>query len=164
MNKLTTREITIMGFMLALLEVSVHALAAIPNVEPVTLLIILYTIYFGRRVYYIIAGYLFLELSFYGFGLWWVSYLYVWPLLALLTNRIRSCKSVWPFAILAALFGLFFGALCSLVYVVTSGPAAAFAWWIAGIPYDLIHCAGNFVICLVFFEPLRFSFNKLMNK
>ena len=34
------------------------------------------------------------------------------------------------------------------------------AWWVSGIPFDLLHCAGNFVIALVLFVPLR----KLMGR
>ena len=29
------------------------------------------------------------------------------------------------------------------------------SWWISGIPWDLAHCAGNFVIALALFVPLR---------
>jgi energy-coupling factor transport system substrate-specific component len=161
---LTTRDITVMGFMVALLEVSVHAMAAIPNVEPVTLLVMLYTLFFGTKVFYILAAYLLLELCFYGFGIWWLSYLYVWPLLAIVTYRFRAHSSVWFYAVLAAAFGLLFGALCTIPYIFLSGISGAFAWWVAGIPYDVIHCVANFIMCAVFFEPLRYSFRKLMNK
>jgi energy-coupling factor transport system substrate-specific component len=154
-KKLTTREIAVMGVMTAVLEASVHAMAAIPNVEPVTLLLMLYTLFLGGKVVYVLAAYLLLEGCFYGFGLWWVMYLYTWPLLAFLTYRLRRQQSVWVFAILAGLFGLFFGALCSIPYFFISGVSGAFAWWVSGIPFDLIHCASNFLLCLFLFPPLR---------
>jgi energy-coupling factor transport system substrate-specific component len=153
--KLTTREIAVMGLMIAVLEASVHAMAAIPNVEPVTLLLMLYTLFLGKKVVFVIAAYLLLEGCFYGFGLWWIMYVYIWPLLAFLTYRLRRQRSVWAFAILAGLFGLFFGALCSIPYLFTGGVAGAFAWWVSGIPFDLIHCVSNFVLCLILFQPLR---------
>jgi len=58
-------------------------------------------------------------------------------------------------AVLAGGFGLLFGVLCTPVYVLTGGPAFALSWWLSGIPFDLAHCGGNFVLALVLFRPLR---------
>lgn len=30
-----------------------------------------------------------------------------------------------------------------------------FSWWIAGIPYDLIHGVSNFILCIILFKPLN---------
>ena len=159
--RLTILEITRMGILTALLEVSVHAMAPLPNVEPVTLLVILYTLLLGKKVAYILAAYLLFEGFVYGFGLWWVSYIYVWPLLAILTFLFRKHTSPWFWSILSGAFGLCFGMLFSIPYLFIGGPAAAFTWWTAGIPYDLIHCGANFVLCLVLFTPLNRLFKKL---
>jgi energy-coupling factor transport system substrate-specific component len=161
---LTPREIAVMGVMVAVLEASVHAMAALPNIEPVTLLLMLFTLYLGKKVIFVIAAYLLLEGCFYGFGLWWIMYLYTWPLLAFLTHLLRRQKSVWFFAILSALFGLFFGALCSIPYLFIGGVSTAFAWWVSGIPFDLIHCVSNFVLCMILFKPLRLCLDILKNK
>lgn len=153
--KLTIQEIALMGIMTALLEVAVHAMAVLPNVEPVTLLIILYTIFFGKKVVYILAAYLFFEGCWYGFGLWWVMYAYVWPLLAFLTYLFRKNKSAWFWSVFSGAFGLFYGALCSIPYFFIGGPAMAFAWWVSGIPFDLLHCVSNALLCMVLFVPLQ---------
>lgn len=141
--------------MIAALEAVKHALAFLPNVELVTLLIILYTLYFGDKIIYVIAAFILLEGCWYGFGLWWVMYAYIWPLLALLTYLLRKQESVWVFCVLAGGFGLCFGALCSIPYFFIGGAKTAFAWWVAGIPYDLIHCVSNFLLCRVLFLPLK---------
>ncbi|MCM1326440.1 MAG: hypothetical protein NC094_03575 [Bacteroidales bacterium] len=152
--KLTVREVALMGIMTAILEVSVHLLAPLPNVEPVTLLVILYTLVLGKRVSYVLTAYILFEGFAYGFGVWWLSYLYIWPLLAVIAFLFRKRTSPWVFSIIAGSFGLCFGMLCSLPYLFIGGPIAAFNWWVAGIPYDLIHCAANFILCLAFFTPL----------
>lgn len=152
---LTIKETAIMGAMTAMLEVSVHMMASLPNVEPVTLLIILYTLFFRKKVIYILAAYLIFEGCWYGFGLWWFTYAYVWPLLALITYIFRRQKSVWFWSTVSAAFGLLFGAFCSIPHFFIGGPAAAFTWWVAGIPYDLIHSASNGVLCMVLFAPLN---------
>ena len=141
--------------MIAALEAVKHALAFLPNVELVTLLIILYTLYFGDKIIYVIASFILLEGCWYGFGLWWVMYAYIWPLLALLTYLLRKQESVWVFSVLSGGFGLCFGALCSIPYFFIGGAKTAFAWWVAGIPYDLIHCVSNFLLCRVLFLPLK---------
>lgn len=159
--KLTVKEIAVMGVMIAVLMVSVHIMAPLPNIEPVTLLVMLYTLFFGKKTAYILAAYILLEGCWYGFGIWWVMYLYVWPLLAVLTYLLRKKESVFVYATLAGAFGLFYGALCAIPYLFVGGPATAFAWWVAGVPYDLIHCISNVIICLVLFRPLNAVLKRL---
>lgn len=144
-----------MGLFAAVLFAGQVALASVPNVEIVSLLVILYTLALGRRVLFVIYTFVLLEGIFYGFGIWWVSYLYVWPLLALVTLAFRRVDSLLFFSILSGFFGLFFGALCAIPYLFAGGAAAAFAYWISGLPFDLIHCGGNFAVCLVLYKPLR---------
>ncbi len=150
-----TRELAVMGLLAALLFAGQVALASLPNVEIVSLLVILYALALGRRVFPVIYTFVLLEGIFYGFGIWWISYLYVWPALALLAMAFRKVDSPVFFSILSGFFGLFFGALCAVPYFFAGGPAAAFAYWISGIPFDLVHCGGNFILCLALFRPLK---------
>lgn len=150
-----SQELAVMGLFAAVLFAGQVALASVPNVEIVSLLVILYTLALGRRVLFVIYTFVLLEGIFYGFGIWWVSYLYVWPLLSLVTLAFRRVDSLLFFSILSGFFGLFFGALCAIPYLFAGGAAAAFAYWISGLPFDLIHCGGNFAVCLVLYKPLR---------
>lgn len=158
---LTTKDIAFIGVMVATIEAAKFALSFLPNIELVTLLIILYTFFFGKKVLYVIFSFVLIEGCRYGFGVWWIMYLYAWPLLALVTYLFRKKESVWFFSILSGAFGLCFGALCSIPYFFIGGPVTAFSWWIAGIPYDIIHCISNFTLCLVLFKPLRAVLKKL---
>lgn len=159
--KLTTKDIALIGVMIATLEAAKMALSFLPNVELVTLLIILYTLFFGYRIFYAIFAFILIEGCLYGFGLWWFMYAYIWPLLAGITYLFRKQQSIWFWSVISGVFGLFYGALCSITYLFTGGPQTAFAWWIAGIPFDLIHCGANFVLCLVLFLPLRSVLQKV---
>ena len=61
-----------------------------------------------------------------------------------------------PAPVLAAAcggFGLSFGLLESLPYL-AGGPWAAVSHWTAGIPFDLAHCGGNFLLALFLAKPL----------
>ena len=61
-------------------------------------------------------------------------------------------------------FGLMSGALCAPVDIAMGGLEYAIAKWISGIPFDIAHCAGNFVIALVMFRPMRRLMEKLYNR
>lgn len=160
---LHSKDIALIGVMVATIEVAKISLSFLPNIELVSLLIILYTIFFGRQIIYVVLTFVCIEGVLYGFGIWWIMYLYIWPLLALLAYIFRKQDSAWFWAILSGTYGLVFGFLCSLPYVVTSGIPAAFAYWIAGIPWDVLHCIGNFGLMLVLYVPLRNVLKRIKN-
>lgn len=147
------KDVAYMGIMVALLWAGKLALSSIPNVEIVTLLFIVYTLYFGKKTYLVSIGFVALEVLQYGLSIWVVMYLYIWPLLIFLTDIFRG-RSHMFFCFLSGAFGLLFGLLCSIPNVFISGLPTAVAWWIDGIPYDLIHCVSNFLVCLVAYKPL----------
>lgn len=158
---LSAKNIALIGMMAATIEAAKCALSFLPNIELVSFLIILYTLFFGNLIFPAIPVFILLEGLLYGFGLWWIMYLYAWPLLALLTLLFRRQTSPLFWSVLSGLFGLFFGALCAIPYLFISGPRGAFAWWVAGIPFDILHCISNFFICLVLYTPMRKLLEKL---
>ena len=161
--KATARDICLIGLMVAVIEACKFALASIPNVELTSFWLILFTLSFGKRSLFTIPVFVLLEGVIYGFGLWWVMYLYAWPLLAVIVLLLRKSDHVLTWSLLAGVFGLLFGLLCSIPYLfvgaadggLLNGLRTAFAWWIAGIPWDLIHGAANFILMLVLYRPMR---------
>ena len=79
--KLQTRQIVLAGLMGALLMVLKEALAPVPGVEPVSLLVILYALCLPAAAPWAIAVFVVLEFILYGFGLWSWMYLYIWFIL-----------------------------------------------------------------------------------
>ncbi len=147
-------DVCLMAMMGVLMVVSKEALAFLPNVELVSLLIILFTLVFRKRVLGALGVFLLLQGLLYGFGIWWLMYLYVWPLLAGLVWLFRWMDRAWQWAVLSGLFGLAFGALCSLVYLPQGFPWML-SWILSGLPYDFSHAVGNFALALVLYRPLR---------
>lgn len=137
------------------------ALMALPNVEPVSLLVMLLAVVFGRKCLYAIYVYVLLELLLHGLHLWVFNYLYIWVLLAGAAWLLREMRQPLGWALLSGVFGLLFGALCAPVYLVVGGLMYAVSWWVSGIPFDMIHALSNFVIALVLFVPLRTLLEKL---
>lgn len=156
-NSLRTasRRVVLCALLAAVMAVLQMAMAPLPNIEPVSLLVLVYALAFGRDVFYIVYTFALLEGLVFGFHLWWVSYLYVWPLWAaavLLLSRGGERPALF-WAVASGAFGLSFGALCALPYL-AGGPWAALSYWMAGIPFDLLHCGGNFLLVLALEKPL----------
>ncbi len=150
-----TRELTLMAIFTAILLVGQVALGFLPNIEVVSLLIILYTIHLKKKVFFVIYAFVLLEGLIYGFGLWWINYLYIWSILALLALCFQKQTSVFFWSLLSGFYGMGFGALCSIPYFFLSGTKAAFAYWVSGLIYDIPHCIGNVIICMLLFKPLN---------
>jgi len=157
--RLSTRDIAELGIMSAALSAGKFALSFLPNIEVVTLLIILYSIYFGKKAILSVFIFIVIESVLWGFGLWTIMYIYIWPGLVYLALVFRSKNQAFFWALFAGIFGLIYGGLCSLVYFVINGANAGAAWWIAGIPFDIVHGMSNFVIVIILFKPLSAVLN-----
>jgi len=159
--KLSVRDIVVIGMMVAIIEVCKVLMMNIPNIELTTFWIIMFTLYFGKNILYVIPAFILIEGVMFGFGMWWIMYLYLWPLLALVVWFLKKSDSVWTWATIACVFGLLFGFFGAIPYIVTSGLAGAIAWWIAGIPWDITHGIGNFLIMLILYHPIRQIMKKI---
>lgn len=152
---MNARRITRIALSGAILFVSQVIAASLPNIELVSLLTILFTIVFGADAYLIVTVFSVMEVLFYGFGTWVIMYFYTWPILVLITRLCRGLieKSDLMVPIISGIFGLLFGTFCSLFYVPVD-PSFAVTYWIAGLPWDLLHGVANIVIALVLYKPL----------
>lgn len=167
MNKasLTVIDITIIAAMTAILEVSKRVLDAVPNIELISLLFIVFTLSLGvKRTLISSVSFAILECAVFGISTWTITYFYVWPILILVTYGFRNARNRMVFSIISAFFGLFFGLFCSLVTLFVGGLRLAISWWVAGITYDIVHCIGNFVICMLLFKPLMAALATITNR
>lgn len=158
-----TKDICLIGIMVAVIEVCKATLTFLPNIELTTFWLIMFTLFFGKKVAFVVPVFILIEGCLYGFGSWWIMYLYTWPLLVLVTWIYRKQESLWFWSVLSAVFGLLFGLFCSIPYYVLGaidgglrgGLYAGFSWWVAGIPWDLVHGISNFVLMVVLYKPVR---------
>ena len=151
-----------MGFLSAILLIGQVGMSYLPNIEIVSLLIYIYTQVYRKKVFFIIYVFVFLEGCIYGFGLWWFGYLYIWSVLALIVLwNGRQQTSVIMTAVILGAYGLSFGMLYALPYFIAGGWATGFSYWVSGIPFDLLHCAGNVAVSLICYRPLRTLLGKL---
>lgn len=159
--KLTVKELVLIALLSALLLVSQVGLAFLPNIEVISLLVILYTLFFKKKTLYIIYIFALLEGLIYGFGIWWIMYLYVWTILWGIALLFRTEKNPVIWAFISGFFGLFFGTLCSVPYFITGGVSMGLSWIASGLMMDIIHGVGNFFVALLLFKPLYAAFQKV---
>ena len=160
-NGLPLGEVVLFGILGALTFALKFAMAGLPNIEPVSLLMIVFAGVFGWKALYPCYVYVAMEILTFGIGTWNVNYLYIWAILVMAARAMRNMDQPLAWALLSGVFGLFFGAFCAPVDVVIGGWSYAVSKWISGIPFDALHCGGNFVMALIMWKPLRNLLQKL---
>ena len=145
-------EMCLYAMLATLMLLSKLLMEALPNVHLIGVLTMVYTIALRGRALIPLYLYVFLNGLVAGFNLWWVPYLYIWTLLFLATLLLprtmsrRTCVIVYP--VICALHGLAYGALYAPAQALMFGLDfdGMVAWIIAGLPFDLVHAAGNFAM------------------
>ena len=155
------KNIVYAGIMAALLVVVQVVLSGLPNVELVSFLVIVFTLFNPGQTKAALAVFVVLQGALYGFSLWWVSYLYIWYLLHFVVVATKKHASALFYALLSGVFGLAFGSLTAIPTLFMVGPAAALAYIISGLYFDIIHCIGNFILALALYRPVMLALNAL---
>ncbi len=156
------RELTALAVFAALMIALQVALSGLPNIELVTLFIILATVHLGKNALLSVGVFVLVEGLIYGFGIWWFNYLYIWPFLVLVVLLLRRWSHPILWVVVAGIYGLLFGTLCSLPYFITGGWGAGVGYIIGGIPYDLSHCMGNILSVALLYYPLDLVLRKVL--
>lgn len=141
----------------------------LPNIHLVGVFLCLFTRIYRTRALIPLYLYVFLTGLFYGFGLWWIPYLYVWlPLwgvvMLLPKNLSRPAKFIL-LPLLCGLHGLLFGILYAPAQAILFSLSfeQMLLWIAAGFGFDLLHAAGNFVFGFLC-PPLEAALLSLENK
>lgn len=163
------RKIALVGLMAASIECGKLALAALPNVEVVTLLVSIYGYCFGGLG--VVASFVFvcIEPLIWGFNTWVATYFIYWPLLAVIFSLLGrgKVKNRWLITAVALVMTFLFGVLSSLVDVgLLSGAFDRFFYRFAvyysrGVWFYLTQIAANAVIFPLLFPALSKKLSRL---
>ena len=168
------KSAALIGIMAATVECVKLALASIPNVEGVSLLIALYSFVFGWHG--VVASFIFvcIEPLVWGFGSWVITYFIYWPALAtvfMLLGR-RGIKNRYILSGISILMTFIFGVLSSLVDIgLFSGSFDRFfyrfgIYYARGVFFYITQIICNAVLFLFvfgYFERLLSGLKKKMN-
>ena len=93
-NGLPLGEVVLFGILGALTFALKFAMAALPNIEPVSLLMMVFGAVFGWKALYPCYVYVAMEILTFGIGTWNVNYLYIWAIIAVAYSACSSALFV----------------------------------------------------------------------
>ena len=155
MNKL--RGWILISFLSVGLLVAQFALASLPNVELVSLLFILYSLFLPLSSTLIVSLlFTLLQMLLWGMGDWVIGYMWIWPVWVILIYLFKPLNKKNPerWALLSGIWGLFFGFLFSVHHGVLYGFSTMIAYYIRGISFDIIHAVSNYILTSLALTPL----------
>lgn len=160
---MTTKKIAVIALMSATLTGGKAAMAFLPNIEPVSVLLAVYGYVFGITFALPAATVFALtETLIWGVNTWVLSYLIYWPLFAAVFAALGAKKAP-VFAVVAAavVMTAFFGVLTSLVDVGLFMGRFDDFWarfgimYARGVAFYATHIISNAAIFIACFAPLR---------
>lgn len=162
------QEISLIGILAAVNIASRIALQSLPNIKPVTSIIIISVMIFGLTfgikltIVTTLVSNIFL-----GMGTWTFFQILAWIVICLLTEivvdfykKIHRDPSLLIMSIFAFLMGYVFGFIVSLEQFMIGGPGLFFAYYSTGILFDTFHAIGNFCFYLICAPILMKIFTK----
>jgi energy-coupling factor transport system substrate-specific component len=150
--KLPARDLTIFALLGALMFLTKFIMQWLPNIHLLGLFIAAFTLCYRVRALIPLYVYILLDGLLSGFSMWWIPYLYIW--LPLWVVFMLAGKLALPqklkiplYMVLCGLHGLCFGTLYAPAQALMFGLSfkGMLAWIAAGLPFDVIHGASNFV-------------------
>ena len=174
-RKLLTKDIVLTALAAALLSAGKQALAAIPNVEVVTLLIMLYAACFKPQIAFVATGiFIVIECFIWGVHTWVLAYVIHWNFVAFMTfllARVFKLKNRFIYLaftiVVTAAFGVLTTLIDSIIGAGRTGRSFSLIFTITymrGIYFYIVHVVGNAAFNIVLFAPMRMLLDKLMIK
>lgn len=158
-KRIDIREITLIGLLSALCVVSRIMLQFLPNIKPVTSIIILISCWlgwrFGVKLAVISASISNLIL---GMGPWTIFQIFAWAVIALfsgLIGKLSISKSITFMACFSFFSGYIFGLFVSFEKMIYGGFKVYLTYYLAGLYFDTLHAMGNFIFMIVLYHPLK---------
>ena len=160
----TTQEIAFLSLLTAACVVGRLMFQFIPNVQPMTTLLIMIALHFGFSRGVIVTVLSLLITNFYlGMGIWTFSQIIGFSLILLFACLLNSVpffnRFIWIQAIYSLLAGYLYGFVLAVIDTQIYGLTNFWAYYLAGLSFDTLHGLGNFG----FYILLAPVFQRLMN-
>lgn len=163
------REMVVFAMLGSLMFLSKLVMEGLPNVHPLGMLTMVYTLVYRRKALYPLYVSVLINGIYAGFATWWLPYLYLWTILwgvtMLLPRRMPPLVAPVVYSLVCGLHGLAFGALYApaqaLLYHMSF--EQMLAWIAVGFPWDVVHAVGNLAMSVLII-PLVKVLTKLEKK
>ncbi len=161
-KNITTQSDLVILSLLAIFAISGRILLEpLPNIQPVTVIVLLTGIHFGATRSIVLATSVALISNlFLGHGLWTIYQALGWSLIgvfgALISNKIyiNNSISINPLMFIAGASGFIFDWIVSISALHVISSDIFFLYILSGIPFDILHASGNMFFVAWFAIPL----------
>ncbi|MFD1672593.1 ECF transporter S component [Agrilactobacillus yilanensis] len=166
-NHVRIRKITLIGVLCALCIVLRIIKLPVPNVQPVTDILMIVTLTMGVRYGFLLAT-LTMVLSniILGFGIWTLPQIAAYMVCILTIAAFKWLLPLehwfWLQLLLCTLLGFEYGLVVSLGMAVIGSAPAFLAYYLSGLLFDLAHAIGNFVFYPLLKPPLTKALKRYM--
>lgn len=159
-NAMGTKEIALIATLSTFAAVARAVFAAFPNIKPTTFLVALSGLVFGPYEGFLVgstAG--FISNIFLGQGPWTPWQMFSWGLVGAISGILGKRKkefSAEAFSVICFFYGLLFNWIMNLWHVLgfvkPLNLQTIVAAYLTGITFDIMHAAGNFIFCIIFYD------------
>ena len=150
--KVNIKEIAVFAMLGALMCISKFVMEPLPNMHLLGVFTVAFTVVYRQKALYPIYIFVFLTGALWGFGLWWIPYLYIWTVLwgitMLLPKNMPKKLAPIVYIVVCGLYGFLYGVIYAPSQALLFGLdfKGMIAWIVSGFPFDLIHGISN--LCL----------------
>ena len=159
---MNTYKLTMLALLAAIGVIGRAALAFIPNVQPVTSIIIIAGVMLGPLAAIVLAVLItFLSNIILGMGIWTVWQVVSWGIIGLLSGVLgKFFKNIplYMIVLLAIFSGYFYGFIISLTTYQVTG--MFWPYYLAGLPFDTNHAIGNAIFIILLYPTITYFVKK----
>ncbi|HLR63189.1 MAG TPA: ECF transporter S component [Lentibacillus sp.] len=162
---MNTYKLTLLALLASLAVVGRSVFAFLPNIQPVTSLIIICGLLLGPAAAIILALLTtFLSNMLLGMGIWTVWQVVSWALIGFISGFMGKYPRRIPVYIIVA-FAVLSGFLYGFIISLTTYSIAGKFWpyYLAGLPFDMYHAVGNAVFIILLYPIISHFFEKYAN-
>lgn len=159
---MNTYKLTLLALLAALAIVGRIAVSPIPNVQPVTSILIIAGVFLGPISAFLLAILItFLSNIVLGMGIWTIWQIMSWGIIGVLSGLIGKFFKRTPLFLLI-IFSIFCGYLYGFIISLTTYQISGkfWAYYIAGLPFDTNHAVGNAIFIILLYPTIAYFFKK----
>src|SRR5699024_4681357 len=162
---MNTYKLTLLALLASLAVVGRSVFAFLPNVQPVTSLIIICGLLLGPIAAIILALLTtFLSNMLLGMGIWTIWQVVSWALIGLISGCIGKYPGRLPIYVIV-MFSVFSGYLYGFIISLTTYSIRGKFWpyYLMGLTFDTYHAIGNAVFIMLLYPIIRHFFKTYAN-
>lgn len=163
---MNTYKLTLLALLAALAVAGRYAFAFLPNVQPVTSLVIICGLFLGPVAAIFLALLTtFLSNMMLGMGIWTIWQVVSWAIIGLLSGILGKLPYKIPLFVIVV-FSIFCGYFYGFVISLTNYPITGkfIPYYLAGLPFDTYHAIGNAVFMIILYPILAHFFKGYITK